>query len=117
MAEQLFCSVHSLLLSQTKVSARECHQLFKIEVRLNQEGSVEFSYPGDYMHVLLLLHVYIRKHNTDHDHSGVENLVLPLPKSPSADTKVHIFGEDVEGADCGDTAAQWVGFGYLVVFD
>ena len=70
--------------NDVKVSARECHQLFKIQVKLNQDKMVEFSYPGS------------------------PDLVLPLPTKVDTDTKVHIFGEDVKGIDCGDLAAKWV---------
>ena len=75
--------------NDVKVSARECHDLFKIEVRINEAGDVEFSYPG------------------------IEKLVLPLVNTSSKSTKVHIFGEDVASTDCGDAAARWVSSDYL----
>ena len=70
--------------NDVKVSARECHHLFKIQVKLNQDKMVQFSYPGS------------------------PDLVLPLPTKMETNTKVHIFGEDVKGNDCGDLAAKWV---------
>ena len=69
--------------NDVKVSARECHQLFKIEVRLNKDNMAEFTYPGS------------------------TTLVLALPNGNS-DAKIHIWGTDVDGVDCGDLAAQWV---------
>jgi len=68
--------------NDVKVSARECHQLFKIEVCINKDNLVEFTYPK------------------------TTTLILPLPNGKS-DAKIHIWGIDVDGEDCGDLAAQW----------
>lgn len=72
--------------NDVKVSARECHQLFKIEVRMNTDNMAELTYPG------------------------LTTLILPLPNNEerSGKTKIHIWGTDVDGVDCGDQAAQWV---------
>ena len=50
---------------------------------MNKDNMVEFTYPK------------------------TTTLILPLPNGKS-DAKIHIWGIDVNGEDCGDLAAQWV---------